>query len=70
MSTHKLKSGDRVRVRVGDPDRGYHAGDKGTVFSGPHRRAGRGWIYYVRMDAAKPNDTPIGFRADELAPDM
>jgi hypothetical protein len=70
MSTHELKPGDRVRVRVGDPDRGYHAGDKGTVCSGPHRRAGSGRIYYVMMDAARPNVTPIGFRTEEIEPDV
>jgi hypothetical protein len=70
MSTHELKPGDRVRVRTDCPDRGYRLGDKGTVWSGLHRRGGGGWHYYVWMDTAKLGDTPVGFHADEIEPDL
>ena len=70
MNTHKLKTGDRVRVRVDCPDRGCQAGAKGTVWSGPHPRGGGGWHYYVWMDSAQLGDTPVGFRADEIEPDL
>jgi hypothetical protein len=70
MSTYNLKPGDRVRVRVGDPDRGCQVGDKGTVFSGARPGAGSGWIYYVTMGSARPDATPVGFRADEIELDV
>lgn len=70
MSTHDLKPGDRVRVRADCSDRGYHAGDKGTVWSGPHRKAGGGWHYYIWMDSAQLGDTPVGFRYDEIESDV
>jgi hypothetical protein len=68
MSTHELKSGDRVRVRVDCPDRGRHVGDKGTVWSGPHPWAGDEPLYYVRMDNDDPNAPPSRFFASEIEP--
>ena len=70
MSQPNLKPGDRVRVCTDCPDRGYQAGAKGTVWSGPHQRGGGGWHYYVWMDSALLGDTPVGFLADEIEPDV
>lgn len=53
-----------MRLRVDCPDRGYRAGDRGAVWSGPH--PGDGWHYYVWMDTAPLGETPVGFRADEI----
>jgi hypothetical protein len=70
MNTHELKQGDRVRVRADCPDRGHHAGDKGTVLSGPHSWAGDEPRYYVMMDNNNPNDPPSRFFASEIEPDV
>lgn len=70
MSKPTFKPGDRVRVRANCRDRGHQAGAKGTVWSGPHERGGGGWHYYVWMDSAQLDDTPVGFHADDIEPDV
>ena len=62
-----LKLGDRVRLKVDCSDRGYRVGEKGTVWSGPHRSADGGLHYYLEMDR-QPGGTPIAFRAEEIEP--
>jgi hypothetical protein len=69
MSTHELKPGDRVRVRVEDHISGYHPGEQGTVLYGPEVY-GSGRAYYgVRLDNGIPH-IPVIFAEDEIEPDV
>ena len=70
MSTHELKSGDRVRVTAQCRMHDYQPGDQGLVLRELAAGAEGTRYYQVVMDKDQPTySTPI-FTADEIEPDL